>query len=228
MKSSWEEIRFEAAGVLGRGVLGSLFATVRCRREGERHYTRLRAQGTPVIFVFWHGRLLPLAHYHRNQGVVVLVSEHADGEYITRIIRHYGFGTARGSSTRGGVRGLKALVRQARRGRDLAITPDGPRGPAGEVKLGVLAAARLTGLPIVPVSAGASRAWTLPSWDRFLVPKPFSRIRIAYGPPRRVPRDAGQEELIREAEALQRELDRLTSRVDGRVTTGGAPAGETG
>lgn len=211
----WEEIRFETAGVVGRGLLGSLFATVRCRREGAEHLTELRKEGSPVIFVFWHGRLLPLAHYHGNEGIVVLVSEHADGEYIARIIQHYGFGTVRGSSTRGGVRGLKGLVRQARKGRDLGITPDGPQGPAGEVKMGVLAAARLTGLPLVPVSAGASRAWSLPSWDRFLVPKPFSRVRIAYGPPRWVPRDATDDRLVREADALQRELDRLTAAVDG-------------
>lgn len=224
MTSSWEEIRFETAGVLGRGLLGSLFATVRCRREGAEHYRKFRRESKPVIFVFWHGRLLPLAHYHRNEGVTVLVSEHADGEYITRIIRHYGFGTARGSSTRGGVRGLKALVRLARSGRDLAITPDGPRGPRGQVKLGALTVARLTGLPIVPVSAGASRAWTLSSWDAFLVPKPLSRVRIAYGPPRWIGRDAEQEELAREARALQEELERLTAKVDGRITDEPRPA----
>lgn len=220
--SSWEEIRFESAGVIGRGLLASLFATTRCRREGAHHYLDFRRSGRPVIFVFWHGQLLPLVHYHRNEGIVVLVSEHADGEYISRVIRQYGFGTVRGSSTRGGVKGLKGLIRAAREGRDLGITPDGPRGPARQFKAGALRAAQVTGLPIIPLSTWPSRAWRLDSWDRFLVPKPFSRIQIVYGPARTVPRRADPRRLEDETRSLQEELDRLTARAR---TAAGAPAG---
>lgn len=197
------DLKYEAAGVLGTGLLGALFLTTRARRIGREHYERFRAEGRPVVFVFWHGQLLPLVHYHRNEGVVVLVSEHADGEYITRVIERHGFGTVRGSSTRGGIRGLKGLVRAAREGHDLALTPDGPRGPYGVLKPGALAAAQMTGAPVIPLAVGASSGWRFRSWDGFLVPKPLSRITIEYLPPRFVPREAQRGDL----EVLAREIE---------------------
>jgi lysophospholipid acyltransferase (LPLAT)-like uncharacterized protein len=169
----------------------------------------------PVIFVFWHGQLLPLVHVHRGEGIVVLVSEHGDGEYITRIIERKGFGTVRGSSTRGGTSGLRALVRAARGGRDLALTPDGPRGPRGDFKPGALLVAQLTGYPVVPLALGASRSWTLGSWDGFLVPKPLATIDIAYLPPRFVPRDASRNTLDGMAREIGADLNALTERLAG-------------
>jgi lysophospholipid acyltransferase (LPLAT)-like uncharacterized protein len=165
-----------------------------------------------VIFVFWHGQLLPLVHYHRDEGVVVLVSEHGDGEYITRVIERHGFQTVRGSSTRGGIRGLKALIRAANAGRDLALTPDGPQGPRGEFKPGALMAAQLTGAPVVPVAVGVSSAWYMKSWDRFVVPRPLARIVIEYGEPVHVPRDATQSDREAISKALAETLDRLSDR----------------
>ena len=109
-----KEVHFRLVGNLGRGLLGSYFPLVRCEREDTEHFEQFRRQGQPVIFVFWHGQLLSLVHHHRNEGIVVLVSEHKDGEYIARVIHRHGFGTARGSSTRGGVKGLKAIVRAVR------------------------------------------------------------------------------------------------------------------
>jgi len=206
------ELKFEAAGVLGLGLVGALFATTRSEPRGEEHYLRFRRQGAPVIFVFWHGQMLPLVHHHRNEGVVVLVSEHADGEYITRVIERHGFGTVRGSSTRGATKGLKGLIRAARAGKDLALTPDGPRGPARVFKPGALAVAQATGLPIIPLAAGASRGWRFHSWDGFLVPRPFSRIRIEYGPPRWVPRDADRGTLDAMSLDIGAELDALSGR----------------
>ena len=196
------ELRFETAGVLGAGLVGGLFLTTRVRRSGEDHYLRFREAGQPIMFVFWHGHLLPLVHYHRHEGVVVLVSEHDDGEYITRVLSRSGFGTVRGSSTRGGRRGLKALVRAARAGHDVAVTPDGPVGPKGVFKPGALAAAQMAQLPVVGVRVRASSGYRFQSWDRFLVPRPFSRIDIDYLEPRFVPRDAGREELEAMAEEL--------------------------
>jgi lysophospholipid acyltransferase (LPLAT)-like uncharacterized protein len=149
-------------------------------------------------------------HHHRNEGIVVLVSEHSDGEYIARVIHQHGFGTTRGSSTRGAVKGLKGILRAAREGKDLAFTPDGPKGPRHVFKAGAVVAAQLTGLPIVPIGLGADRAWYLKSWDRFMIPKPFSRLTIHYGSPRWVPRDAS-ESVIRETTAdLENELRKLT------------------
>jgi len=219
------EARYRAVGLLAHALTSALFATVRFRVDGEESFLRFRRAGRPVIFVLWHGHLLPLVHRHRGTGVVALVSEHSDGEYITRVIEHKGFGAARGSSTRGGTRGLRALIRSARLGHDLTVTADGPRGPARVFKPGALLAAQMTGLPLIPVAAGASAAWTLASWDRFLVPRPLSVVEVAYGEPRSVPRDADREQLERLAAELGAELDRLTARCAARAADGrGEPA----
>lgn len=204
------ELRFWAAGHLGRILLGAYFPLIRCEREGTENYEQFRRQGKPVIFVFWHGHLLPLVHHHRNEGIVVLVSEHKDGEYIARVIRRHGFETARGSSTRGGVKGLKAALRAARAQRDLAFTPDGPKGPRQKFKRGAVVAAQITGLPLITVTAGSDRAWYLRSWDRFMVPKPLSTLRIRYGPPRWVPRDSSDEMLEAVAQELEDQLKENT------------------
>ncbi len=204
-----KDLRFRAAGVLGLGLVGGLFTTTRARRTGQEGYQVLHEAGQRVLFVFWHQQLLPLVHYHRGEGIVVLVSEHADGEYITRVILRHGFGVARGSSTRGGSRGLRELVRAAREGRDLAVTPDGPRGPARVFKPGALVAARLTGLPVVPLAVAASDAWHADSWDDFMIPKPLARIGIAYGEPTEVPRDADDPTVEALAAGMQTRLEEL-------------------
>lgn len=201
------------AGPAGKGLVSGLFRTVRIRREGAEEVDALRRKGGNVVFVFWHGQLLPLVHAHRDEGIVVLVSEHTDGEIITRIILQHGFGAARGSSTRGGTRGLRELLRAARSGKDLALTPDGPRGPARTMKPGALMAARMSGLPVVPLAVGASRAWYAKSWDRFMIPRPFSRVRIAYGAPVQVPRDADGETLAGLGRQVETELERLSRAV---------------
>jgi lysophospholipid acyltransferase (LPLAT)-like uncharacterized protein len=205
-----KELRFRAVGLVGRGLLGAYFPLVKCAREGREHYEPFRRRGEPVIFVFWHGQLLPLIHYHREEGIVVLVSDHADGEYVTRVILRHGFGTARGSSTRGGVKGLKGILRAVREGKDLAFTPDGPRGPRHVFKWGALTAAQISGAPVIPVSVGADRAWYLKSWDRFMIPKPLSSVRIRYGAPRWVPRQATEAEVKSIAQSLEEELKRFT------------------
>ena len=220
MKSAFTRVGPSVAGVLGRYGLGALFRTLRVQRTGHQPILGPREERTPVIFVFWHGRLLPLIHIHRHQDVMVLVSEHRDGEYLTRFLHHFGFGTARGSSTRGGMRGLKGLVRAGRTGWDLAITPDGPRGPNRELKLGALSVARLTGLPLVPVGVAIDSAWRVRSWDGLLVPKPFSTVRVAYGPPSFVPRNAGQAEIDEKAASLQRSLGDLSGQVGDIVPPG--------
>ena len=201
-------LKFETAGVLGTGLVGALFMTTRVERIGEEHYQRFRDVGRPVIFVFWHGQLLPLVHYHRQEGIVVLVSEHADGEYITRLIERNGFGTVRGPSRRGAARGLKGLVRAARAGKDLASPPTVRKGPVGVFKPGALAAAQMTGLPIIPLAVGASSVWRFRSWDGFWVPKPLSRVRLEYR------RDADRTELARLSAEIGQDLNALTARLN--------------
>ena len=208
------ELQYRLAGRLGQLVLDTLLATVRFEVGGAEHYRRYTEQGQPVIFVLWHGRLLPLAYLHRGEGIVALISRSADGEYLARLVKRWGYIPVRGSSSRGGSAALRELVRHARSGRSLAITPDGPRGPRQQLKDGVLVASQLTGLPLVPAAAGADRAWWVEGWDRFLIPRQFARVRVAYGPPLTVPRDAAAGELAAIRQTLQAELDRLTSEVD--------------
>ncbi len=218
------EARFRAAGLLGRGFLGGLFATCRFRVEGGENWLRFRREGRPVILVLWHAQLLPLVHERRGTGTVSLVSEHSDGEYIARVIGRMGMSTVRGSSTRGGIQGLKGLIRAARAGHDLALTPDGPRGPARVFKPGALLAAQITGLPVIPYAAASSGAWRLASWDRFMVPQPFSAVRVGYGAPRWIERDAPRETLEARARELAADLDALSVRLADAVG-GGASVG---
>ncbi len=145
--------------------------------------------GSPVLFSFWHGCLLPLIATHRSRGIVALVSEHSDGEYIRRVLEPLGYGVVRGSTTRGGTRALFEMAARARAGCDLAVTPDGPRGPRRAVGAGVLAIARRAGIPIVPVGACAAPAVSLPTWDAFLIPLPGSRLSVCYGEALVIPLD---------------------------------------
>ena len=143
--------------------------------------------GQRCVLAFWHARLLPLCFTHRGRGMAVLVSRHRDGELIARIVQHLGFMTARGSSTRGGEEGVRDMLRLAEQGRVIGISPDGPRGPAEVVKPGVVYLAARAGVPVIPVAAAAARAWRLRSWDRFVIPVPFSKVVVGYGLPLDIP-----------------------------------------
>jgi len=150
-------------------------------------------RGKPVIYAFWHGYILPLTYTHRRLGVYVLVSWNRDGEYITRVLGRMGFNTIRGSTSRGGHSALRRVISTGRSGRSLAFTPDGPRGPRHSVQDGVVVAAAMSGVPIVPLEAHPDRAWTLRSWDRFVIPKPFSRCGVVMDELLHVPRHAVDE-----------------------------------
>jgi len=207
-------LRYRLAAAVGGRVLDTLFATARFHDEGADHYRVHVDAGEPVIFVLWHGRLLPLAYHHRGQGLVTLVSRSADGEYIAGVLRHWGYGAVRGSSSRGGGPALRELVRLVRSGRSICVTADGPRGPRERIKPGALLAAQLTGRPLIPAAAGTGRAWWFEGWDRFLVPKPFASIRVAYGEPVFVQRKGGQHALDEAAGALEATMGTLMRTVD--------------
>ncbi len=198
-------------GAVGAGLLGAVGRSLLFQIEGQEHVQGCRSRGQPVIFAHWHRWILPLAYLHRRQGIVVLVSDHRDGEYITSVIEQMGFATARGSSTRGGTKGLKALVRAGREGRDMGITPDGPRGPALACKPGALVAAQLSGAPIVPIAVESAGVWQLESWDRFVFPKPFAAVRVRYGAPHYVPRDANEADFLGHARAIEDALNVLSA-----------------
>jgi hypothetical protein len=172
--------------LLGRGALNVLGRTWRFRSRNAEVVRDLRRRNEPFIFSLWHGHLLPLLWFHRDEGVKVLISEHRDGELVARAAESLGYGLIRGSTTRGANRALISLVRELEAGHEIAITPDGPRGPAHTFAPGALVAAQRVNCQILPVAIAADRAWRLRSWDRFMIPKPFARVTIAYGQPSKV------------------------------------------
>jgi lysophospholipid acyltransferase (LPLAT)-like uncharacterized protein len=169
--------------VLGALLLRALGRTWRIRQVNRVAFQAMRDRRQPVIIVLWHGEMLPILWHHRHEGISILISEHADGEIIARVAESLGCRTVRGSTTRGGGRALLGLCRVVDAGGDVAITPDGPRGPARHIAPGALVVAQRARAPIVPIVVATEQAWRLKSWDGFLIPKPFARITVAYGEP---------------------------------------------
>lgn len=165
---------------VGSWIVRGLGWTWRIRVSHDDAIQRMRADGKPFIFCLWHGQLLPLLYHHRWEGVAILISEHSDGEIIARIAMSLGYETVRGSTSRGAARALLGLARVITEGTDLAITPDGPRGPAKAFAPGALIIAQRTGAPIIAVAAAASSGWRLKTWDRFLIPRPFAKVYVSY------------------------------------------------
>ena len=155
----------------------------RVRERNADGWRRLRAEKKPWVFAIWHSCLLVPAFIHRNEDIAVLVSQHRDGELIARVLAAWGNRTVRGSTTRGGSRALLAMIKELERGTVVAVTPDGPRGPALKFQPGALVAAHRAGAPVVPLTVHADRAWRLKSWDSFMIPKFFARVTVAYGTP---------------------------------------------
>ena len=178
------------AGV-GAPLVGLLCRTLRWRVDGMEHYDAVVAGGRQPVFAFWHGRILPATWFWRDRGIVVMTSRNFDGEWIARIIRRFGYGTARGSTSRGGRRALIQLKRDVAAGRPAAFTVDGPRGPARRVQPGAVWLAGATGSPILPFHIEAERHWSASSWDRTQVPRPFSTVAVAIGEPFEVPDPSG-------------------------------------
>jgi lysophospholipid acyltransferase (LPLAT)-like uncharacterized protein len=193
-KQSWTK-RAQVAAIAGLGypILAALGATYRFTVDGLEHLRAAEAMGHP-IHAFWHGRILPGTIYFKRRGIVVITSENFDGEWIARIIARFGYGTARGSSSRGARRALLQMTREVRE-RPVAFTLDGPRGPARVAQPGAVWLSKVTRNPIIPFHLEADRHWTLRSWDRTLVPKPFARVALAFDAPITVPAEATDDEL---------------------------------
>ncbi len=194
------------AGKLSAGAINLLGTTLSIRMIGEERLERAREAGGRVLYAFWHEGLLVATYAFRRQGIRVLVSQHRDGELIARAIECMGYGTIRGSSTRGGTRALFRMAAAGAAGDDLGVTVDGPRGPRLQVKPGTLFIAGRSGLPIVPFAVASRHPFVLSSWDRFMIPRPFSTAAIAFGEPLQVPGDAPVERLEPYRSELQHRL----------------------
>jgi lysophospholipid acyltransferase (LPLAT)-like uncharacterized protein len=203
------------AAVAGAWLVRCLCATWRYEREDAPAHTEAVASGESFVYAFWHCGILPLAASRRDEGIAVLVSRHRDGELITRIIQRLGYVTARGSSTRGGDAGVREMLAWAEAGRHLAVTPDGPRGPAELVKDGLVYLAARTGRRVVPIAMGVRSAWRLRSWDRFRIPHPFARVTVTYGAPLALAADEAEREAARAV--IEQALRALTLETRARV-----------
>lgn len=193
-------------------VLRLLTATYRVRVLGPDE------PGHPVVYAFLHGRQLPLFRYRRRPGMAVLSSLSRDGRLQAGILRRLGFTVLDGSSTRGGARGLAAMIRCVKRGLDAAFAVDGPKGPYGEPKAGVLSVARRAAAVLVPITTAAAPATVLRrTWDRYLVPWPFARVVILRGEAVRLPPDASDAELEQARRRLGASLVELTERAEGEA-----------
>jgi lysophospholipid acyltransferase (LPLAT)-like uncharacterized protein len=164
-------------------LLAAISSTLRLTIEGAEYWDAAVGAGRPPIIAFWHGRILGGIHYFRGRGIVVMTSRNFDGEWIARIIQRFGFGTARGSTSRGAARALVQMRQDLREGRAVAFALDGPRGPARVAQPGAAWLAGATGSPLLPFHVEANRFWTLRSWDRTQIPKPFAMLAVTIGRP---------------------------------------------
>ena len=183
--------------------------TLRVEVVGVHNAVQIRSGGEPGIGVFWHQCILSAAWIWRNRGVVVLNTVNFDGQWTRRVIERLGFGTAQGSSTRGGVEGIAAMAQALEAGRNVALTIDGPRGPRYVAKPGAVILARRTGRPVSCFHIGVQYGFTLEkAWDHFQIPFPFSSVVMFCAPPIRVPADAASDVMKAKQDEVQEALER--------------------
>jgi lysophospholipid acyltransferase (LPLAT)-like uncharacterized protein len=183
--------------------------TVKFETEGAENLAAVENAGNLPIYTVWHDRIFLGTYYLRRRKIVVITSQSFDGEYIAAFLTRFGFGTVRGSSTRGGVGALVEMIRLMKKGLATAFTIDGPKGPRYVAKAGACLLAKKTENPILPFSVETEKFWTLNSWDQLQIPKPFSRARFFYAAPVFVAKDASDEEIEKKREELQIKLDEL-------------------
>jgi lysophospholipid acyltransferase (LPLAT)-like uncharacterized protein len=213
-----------ALAALAAGLMTAVKSTTRWQRVN----TEVAASGwggeTPVIVAFWHNRLamMPICWPSRAP-FHMLISSHPDGRLIASTIAHFGVGSIAGSSTRGGSEAIRSLVRTLRNGESVGVTPDGPRGPRMTAEGGVLALARLAGVPILPVAVSVSSRIVLGTWDRLIIPLPFGRGAVIWGQPITVPRDADDNQLAQLRSKLEEDLIRVSAEADALVGRAAIP-----
>ncbi len=216
-----QKIKYFLVGVLGSIVIRFLFSTMRIKEIPDGYYENLERRGKYAIYAFWHAHMLLPAYVGKNRNVKVLISQHRDGEYIAQIVQRLGYGVARGSTTRGGAKALLRMIKKIKEESiSLAITPDGPKGPRFVAQSGAILLGQKTQYPIIPVMIYLEKYWELPSWDRFCIPKPFSKARIFYGNHILVPSKLEKQEMEEYRVSLENELLRLENEAESIVKDG--------
>lgn len=212
LRRDW--VRAALCAVLA-GYIRFVHATSRWHIEGGEIPARLWDEGQPFILAFWHGRLLMMPYcWRQGTAIRMLISQHPDGRFIAHTIRHFGLDTVSGSSSRGGTAAMRVILKSLQANTCVGFTPDGPRGPRMRASIGIVQAARLAGVPILPCTFATSRRRVLGSWDRFILALPFSRGVFIWDQPITVAREASEEEI--EAARLQVEgrLNAITAAAD--------------
>jgi len=208
--SRWERCQIFAASWLGYFAVLLIGRSLRWEVIGWENYETARKLGKSFIVTFWHGEIFPATWFWRKRGMLVMVSQNFDGEYIARIIKKHGYGVARGSSSRSASRVLVEMIRGLRKGNEAAVTPDGPRGPRHVAKPGVVLLSKATGAAILCFHIVSQRDWVLTkSWDRTEIPQPFTEAAIFIAPPIVVAADADEKEQARKLREVQETLDGL-------------------
>lgn len=198
-------------GTLAGWLMWLISKTLRVSVRDEAGVTKPGGFEGPVILVMWHNRVFGLPPIWakacgKHRRCVAMTSASDDGNMVARALGFFGIGAARGSSSRRGAAALVALKRALRDGLDVCITPDGPKGPIYEVQPGVVKLAQSSGAPLVTLSARFGSSWRLKTWDRFVIPKPFSRIEVSFGAPIRLDKGLDKEQLAAERQKLQAKL----------------------
>jgi lysophospholipid acyltransferase (LPLAT)-like uncharacterized protein len=202
---------------IGPALVRLLGFTVRIERFNASLTDEWRQQNKPFILNVWHGRMFLPVFYHRNQGLVAMVSRHADGEVVARIVHKMGYGTVRGSSGKGGREAFLQLLAHLKKGGCAAMIPDGPLGPPCRLKVGTVMLAREAGCPLIPITYAAHSYWKLNTWDQTVLPKPFSRAVICYGDPVYLPAEATLDDLEVWRELFETAMNDLVKTAEERV-----------
>lgn len=210
---SWKQrLLIRAAGITGYAATLILGKLARFEVEGWEKYEQVLRTGHQPVLVFWHDRILLATYYFRYRRIIVLSSKSFDAEYTARIIKRFGFGTVKGSSTRRGLGAMIEMIKTIKnKGYPAGFTVDGPRGPRYRVKTGPVLVAKKTGCPMLPFMVEAGKYWSLRSWDRLQVPRPFTRAKVFIGDPIYVDPNADEGEMDRKLAELQKALDLLVA-----------------
>lgn len=213
-----ENLLYKISETVGPLLVKTLCNTVKIEVFGWNNWAAAARKG-PLLYSCLHGRMVTPIWYHRNTNIVTIVSQSRDGELVSRLVNKIGHETVRGSSHRGGAEAFRGLLRVMKNGKNAAIMVDGPKGPRGEPKVGIIAIARSMKVPILPIAASYSDYWEFNSWDRFQLPKPFAKSVFIYGDPLEIPRNVKPEQfedyraiLEKRMLELEQEADRLAGK----------------
>jgi lysophospholipid acyltransferase (LPLAT)-like uncharacterized protein len=211
----YKRLQMLAAKSVGLGLIHVIFKTTWFKARGIEFLEKARGDPkAPCIFALFHGPHFPVLYYWRHRALCVVTSRSSDGQILTNILHSMGFETVRGSSSRGGMRATIELARRIQQGQDIAVAVDGPRGPAMEVKPGIVLLGKITGRPIIPITACAKSFWRFQSWDQFRLPLPFNKALIVASEPILVPEDADDQQIEQIRADLEITMNQVQQQID--------------